>query len=158
MIRGRYLSSKDNTSDALALRLVIPEFTAERDSFDQMAIYAVVYDDDDSPCGTGRIYIDDDSHFRMDYLGVLPEKRGRYIGDLVARMLLFRAMDLNANGICVSVPKSCVRFFARYGFKPTRESESIYEMFVSREDLRLEGSCSKGKNGTCGGNCETCKQ
>lgn len=158
MIRGRYFSSKDDTSDALALRLAIPEFAARSDLFDQMAIYAVVYDDDDLPCGTGRVYIDDDSHFRLDYLGVLPDKRDRYIGDLIARMLLFRAMDLNANGICACVPKPCVRFFARYGFKTIRENESDFEMFVSSEGLRLEGSCSKGKTGACGGNCETCKQ
>ncbi|MBR4236742.1 MAG: GNAT family N-acetyltransferase [Clostridia bacterium] len=157
MYTGKYATSKSALETALTARALIPEFSAERDNYDDMAVYVFAYDDDNELSGCGRLYIDDDSQFRIDLLGVVPAKRGRYIGDLLARMLLFRAQQLNAASVHVTVPADTVRFFARYGFKAVQDVNSAnVNMSVNANDIILEGSCKKGRNASCTGNCESC--
>ena len=157
MYRGRYLNSRDeNAVIAIDLRKDIPEFDHARDRDDDMAFYAVCFDENDIPAGTGRLRIDEDSHFRIDFLGVLPQKRGKYIGDLLARMLLFKAQDLNAASVFITCPKNTVRFFARYGFSVFVETDEQAEMSVAGDEIRLEGSCSRQKGAACPGNCAVC--
>ena len=157
MYTGKFFTSmNDSAHTAVAVRAQIPEFNPEQDEHDAMAIYAVAFDEDSLPSGTGRLYIDDESHFRIDFLGVVPEKRGRYIGDLIARMLLFKAQQLNAASVYISAPVNVIRFFARYGFALMRDDGKIAQMSVSAEDIRLEGSCSKGRTERCAGNCAEC--
>ena len=158
MYRGKYLTSRDEASlIAVDLRKGIPEFPDGRDEWDQMAFYAVCFDENDVPAGTGRLYIDADSHFRIDRLGVVPEKRGMYIGDLLARMLLYKAQELNAAGICITCPSDTVRFFARYGFTLFGSENGLADMSVTADAIRLEGSCSRNKGAACPGNCESCQ-
>ncbi len=156
MFRGKYFSSLNGANpDAIALRKLIPEFGAGEDEHDSMAFYAVVYDENDAPAGSARLYIDDESRFRIDYLGVLPEKRLNHMGDLLARMLLYKARELNAASVHALVPQNVLRFFARYGFATEDANREKCEMRVSGDKIRLEGSCSKA-GGACGGNCENC--
>ena len=104
MFRGKFLSSMDNIDAVLTVRAQVPEFSGvAREPQDGMAFFALAFDEDDTPCGSGRLYIDADSHFRIDRLGVLPDP-----------------------------------------------------MKVTADGIRLEGSCSKGKNG-CSGDCANCK-
>ncbi len=158
MFRGKFLSSMDNIDAVLAVRAQIPEFSgAAREPQDAMAFYALTFDEDDAPCGSGRLYIDADSHFRIDRLGVLPDRRGNHLGDLLARMLLYRARELNAASVYADVPASVAPFFARYGFARLDSSQSDpVAMKVSADGIHLEGSCAKGKNG-CSGNCAKCR-
>ena len=157
MFRGKYFTSLNSTGEEIAVREQIPEFACGSDGYDNMAFYAVVYDEEDKACGTGRLYIDDDSAFRIDFLGILPEYRGRYMGDLLARMLLYKAQELNAASVRALVPKELTRFFARYGFISQNNDAAQTEMRVDGDKIRLEGSCSKGKGQECAGNCENCK-
>lgn len=158
MFRGKFLSSMDNIDAVLAVRAQVPEFSgAAREPQDTMAFYALVFDEADVPCGSGRLYIDANSHFRIDRLGVLPDHRGHYLGDLLARMLLYRAQQLNAASVYADVPAAAAPFFARYGFSQLASSgDDPVRMAVASDRIRLEGSCSKAKNG-CSGDCANCK-
>ena len=158
MYRGKYLTSKDDQSAvAVDIRLSIPEFPKGRDEWDRMAFYAVCFDEEDFPAGTGRLYIDADSHFRIDLLGILPTKRRKYLGDLLARMLLAKAMELNAASVYITCPSDTVRFFARYGFSLIKDENGLADMSVAGDAIRLEGSCSRSKGTVCPGNCESCQ-
>ena len=156
MFKGKFYTSKDNCIDPISVRKSIPEFATGADECDNMAFYAVIYDESDTPLASGRLFIDDDSAFRIDYLGVLPEYRGKYIGDLLARMLLFKAQDFHAGRLNVTTPKEYVRFFARYGLKASDTTGDFVDMSVNGDAIILEGSCSKGKRAACGGNCAEC--
>ena len=157
MYKGKYFTAKEDVASLIELRRQIPEFGTGADEFDAMAFYAAAYDDEDVLSGCGRLYIDDDSHFRIDYLGVLPDRRSRFIGDLVARMLLYKAEQLNCAAIYITVPTAVVRFFARYGFVAEEGiTGDFINMSVEGSSIRLEGSCSKGKTGGCSGNCAQC--
>lgn len=158
MIKGKYLMSRaDGCAEVIGLRRQIPEFSCGADQYDDMAFYALVYTEDDKPGACGRLYIDEDSHFRIDYLGVLPEERMKYMGDLTARMLLYKAQELNAPRVVADVPDSLVYFFARYGFKLSSSSGGTSHMNVEADSIRLEGKCSKGNSGSCAGDCENCQ-
>ena len=158
MFRGKFLSSMDNIDAVLAVRAQVPEFSGvAREPQDGMAFFALAFDEDDAPCGSGRLYIDADSHFRIDRLGVLPDRRRNHLGDLLARMLLYRAQQLNAASVYADVPAPVVPFFARYGFaRLDSSSDNLIPMKVTADGIRLEGSCSKGKTG-CSGDCTNCK-
>lgn len=162
MIRGKYLNSTDDLSVLFDIRSRVEEFGvgSQPDRHDKMAVYALIFDEQDTPCGCGRLYIDDDSHFRIDTLGVLATHRRVHIGDLIARMLLYRAQMLNAGSVYADVPDDVMPFFSRYGFVCGEVCENVcgrpaHRMTVPGDGIRLEGSCSKGKNG-CSGNCADC--
>ena len=158
MYKGKYIYSNQDCGTVFDVRKNVPEFGTGKDAFDDMAVYALAYDESDIPVGSGRLRIDGENHFRIDYLGVLPNKRHQYIGDLLARMLLFRAQELNAPSVYARVPVSLMRFFARYGFKALQKNNgSECDMYVERDCIILEGSCSRSKNTSCPGDCSLCK-
>ena len=163
MYRGKYLTSLDDISDILSVRKAIPEFAPGlRDERDGMAIYALVYDEDDTPMGCGRMYIGDDNRFCFDTIGVIEEKRRLFIGDLISRMLLYRAQTLNADSIVLRAPDDLIPYFARYGFVAGEPCENVcgksaHFMSVKGDKIRLEGSCSRSNAG-CGGDCAHCAE
>ena len=160
MIRGKFFNSLDRPEEIFAIRrrvfvdeLGLPA-ELEADRHDDMAVYALVLDERDAPAGTGRMYIDDDGHFVIGRVCTLPEMRGKYLGDLLMRMLLYRAQELHAPAVYLTAPVDCVSFFSRYGFKPAgRVIEDALGpqrfMCVPAEEIDIEGSCG-GKHGCAG--------
>lgn len=162
MYRGKFMISGADINEHLSVRMSVPEFLgAGLDEHDNMAIFALIYDEEDVPCGCGRMYIGSDSRFTIDLIGVLPSHRNRYVGDLIARMLLYKAQDLNAGSVRALVPGDAALFFSRYGFRPIGEKSELfgkeaYLMQVDGDKISLEGKCSCGK-GKCEGECAGCK-
>jgi len=87
----------------------------------------------------GRMYIDGDSHFRVDQMYVLPEFRRQGMGDLVIRMLLYEAQELNAAAVYLTCDKDVRDFFAGYGFMPVEGAEN--DMYIPAEFIKLGGCC-----------------
>ena len=162
MYRGKFLMTGHDLTDVLNIRSSIPEFLgAGADDFDKMAIYALVFDEEDVPCGSARLFIGPDSRFHIDTLGVLPTHRNRFVGDLLARMLLYKAQELNCGSVRIVAPNECAIFFARYGFRATGEETTLFNrpaisMHVDGDKISLEGTCSCGHDGACKGNCSEC--
>ncbi len=171
MIRGKFILSGDPQTEIIydiRRRVFVEEqgFALEHeiDAHDRMAVYALVMDDDGTPGATGRLYIDENDQFAIGRVCVLREMRGQYMGDLVMRMLLYRATELGCTSMRVSAQLPVVPFYARYGLKPTGE---IYDdegvphrlMVALRDEIDIEGSCSKGGAcGSCQGNCDSCAE
>lgn len=156
MIQGKYLTSMDDTGAVMEIRnrVFVDEqgFSkdGERDRFDDMAIYALAYDLNGHPVGTGRLIIDAEDHFSIGRVCVLREARGLGLGDLIMRMLLYRAQELNAPDVYISSQLHAIPFYARYGFKPYGE-ETLDEgvlhqkMRVTAEEIDLQGTCHCAK-------------
>ena len=164
MIRGKIITSENDTSEVMDVRrCAYADINAgaalcgrpppcERtcadihaDEYDKMAIYALAYDENGAPAATGRLIIKDD-RFYIGRVCTIKELRGRGYGDLITRMLLHRALALNAGAVYVSSPLYAVRFFTRYGFKPvngiyTEENEPRQEMRANRDEIILAGTC-----------------
>lgn len=166
VIRGAYLTSKDDLTDVIALRRAVfvdeqgysPE--SEPDQHDGMAMYALVFEDG-APVATGRLYVE--GGLRIGRVCVKAEWRGRGVGDFVMRMLLYRAQELNAGSVTLSAQVECVSFYERYGFEPY--GEVVYDegrphrmMRVMGDKINLEGACG-GHNACsgCDGDCGACE-
>lgn len=169
MIRGKYLTSPgDGAEVALDIRRRV--FGGEMglaalagpDEGDRMAVYALAFDEAGAPSGAGRLYIDEADRFMMDAVCVLKEARGKYLGDLIARMLLLRALELNANAVCARATPESAPFFERYGFKPqggpeTSRGISLLLLRATAAEIDIEGTCHKNAAcQNCQGDCGAC--
>ena len=156
------MTSMEDTSAAMAIREQVfsrelgREHEGRPDESDQMAVYALVMNEADEPAGSGRLYIDGDSHFAIDRVCVLKEQRGQGLGDLIMRMLLYRAQELSCDSVYVESPVELTGFFARYGLTPQGGlRDGLRVMRASHDEIDIEGSCSKGKK--CAGCTESCE-
>ena len=154
MIRGKYLTSMEDTYEVMRLReqVFVKEqgFSAdtERDACDDMAVYALVFDEAGCPSGTGRLAIDEADRFMLGRVCVLKERRGLGLGDLILRMLLFRAQELSAPAVYVEAVLPAVPFYERYGLRPIgdvceRAGAQYRLMRASADEIDIEGSCHK---------------
>lgn len=168
MIRGRFLSSRDDITPVIELRrkvfcdeLGLPREN-EPDIYDGMSFYALVFDDDNNIIGTGRLCVEDD-RITIGRVCVLKEWRGRQIGDFIMRMLLYRAQELNAGSVTLTARADKLNFYAKYGFEPIGDlidSGDVAQrmMRVEGDRINIEGSCHCNNSCQgCEGNCDACQ-
>ena len=170
MIRGKFYTSLDAVEEIFDIRrrVFVDEqgfsLEGERDAYDDMAVYALVFDENDVPSGTGRLFIDKSDHFVIGRVCTLREARGQGLGDLIMRMLLYRAQEMNAPAVYISAQLEAVAFYARYGFEPYGEivlDEGVPHrlMRATAEQINIEGTC--GGRHPCAGcekSCEACQE
>lgn len=144
MVQGRWFPMGSDITLPLSLREAV--FGRGEDALDGQAWQVVVYDAQ-KPVGAARLWWDDGA-FRLGDVGVLEEFRGRGFGDLLVRLLLFKALTHSASLIRLAAPETAAPFFARYGFSPEGEPQSgTVGMSIRGEAVQLSH---------CGGNCEGC--
>ncbi len=153
MITGSFLTSKDDVSQIFKIRYDVfiteqgfdPEI--EVDKYDQMSIYALVYDEAGVPSGTGRLFIDDEDKFTIGRVAVLKTARGKGLGDLIMRMLLYKALEMNAPSIRLGSQLHAIPFYAKFGFKPVgklflEEGAPHQMMELLGTDIELNNACN----------------
>jgi GNAT superfamily N-acetyltransferase len=149
MIRGKFLTSADDTRAVMDVRARVCQAEGlpggGADDRDTMAVYALVFDEQDVPSGSGRLYLDDD-RFTLGCVGVLPHRRGLGLGDLILRMLLYRAQELGAPEVFVEAAPQHQAFYAQYGFQPDEEQSGRMRVKADQID---PGGCHGSKHG-CG--------
>ena len=155
MIRGTFYLSQ---GESPAFDFMLAHLIAAPDAHDRMAVYALVRDENDAPSGCGRLFLDEDGRFTLDRVFVLPASRRQGLGDLLMRMLLFRAQELGAPEVRLASPPEAVAFFARYGLRPEGVPENgLRPMRALAGQIDIEGSCHHGKAcASCGGDCASC--
>ena len=143
MVQGKWFAMGSDLSQPLNIRRAV--FGRGEDALDAMAQQAVVYENG-MPVGTGRLWWQDGA-FRVGDIAVLEEKRGRGFGDLLIRLLLFKALTHNAALIALECPEALEGFFAQYGLAAGERADGMVQMSIRGEDVRLSH---------CGGNCAEC--
>ena len=106
MLCAKWIHGSDDISLAKAVREQVfvneqgfaPE--QEFDTFDNGAWHVVAMEDE-TPIGTGRLYIDD-GKFTIGRLCVLPEYRNMGIGDALMRLLMDRGLEVGAPALYIS--------------------------------------------------------
>ena len=140
MIQGKWYAPGTDLSPLLPLRKSL--FGQQEDSLDPAGWNVLVYLDD-LPVASGRIWWEADA-FWLGKIGVLPEYRGRRLGDLVLRLLLFKAQSHSAREVRLTCPSSVSGFFSRLGFQhdPDQPPE---EMVLPGDRIELDQckSCRK---------------
>ena len=145
MVKGQWFPQGSDISVPLRLREAV--FSRQRDSLDDVAQQVVVYQDD-TPVGAARLWWADGA-FHIGDIGVLPIERGKGFGDLLVRLLLYKALTHHALAVEVSAPADLSPFFARYGFAPAGNptDSSPILMTLRGEDIALSH---------CNGGCADC--
>ena len=143
MVQGRWFPIGSGIEQPLSIRRVV--FDRGRDALDQMAQQVVVYRENKA-VGSARLWWQDGA-FRLGEVGVLPEERHKGYGDLLVRLLLFKALTHNAARITLFTPPETEAFFAQYGFQADDRREQGTEMSIAGDAVRLSH---------CGGQCEHC--
>lgn len=173
MLRGKFVPPGGDYSQALALRREV--FCREQgfdpaldhDRHDDLSAHVLLYDQTDAqgnplgePVATGRLFYLD-GEYVIGRVCVAAQKRGQHLGDLVMRMLLYKAMQHNAPAVSVGAQRQAVPFYARYGFEAVEEyvDEGVahVRMRVRGDHINLEGSCHKAAEGGCT-HCGGCRK
>ena len=137
MIQGKWFApGADLSAEVLPVRREV--FGDSGSPTDPEGWNTLVYMDG-QPAASGRIWWSEDA-FWLGEIGVVPALRGRRLGDLVLRLLLFKAQTHSAREIRLRCPVAVEGFFSRLGFRPvSRESDSV-EMMIRGDDISLD-SC-----------------
>ena len=142
MVQGKWFAPGSDLSDLLPVRTAV--FGRGMDDLDAVSWNTLVFEDS-VPAATGRIWWENGAFWLGD-IAVLEDRRRRRLGDLVLRLLLFKAQDHAAREVRLRCPRSVAGFFARLGL---REESSVdadtVEMMIPGESIDLDSckSCPK---------------
>ncbi len=138
MVEGKWFAQGSDIAKPLAIRQTV--LGRGRDAVDDLAQQVVVYHEN-RPAGTARLWWSD-GVFMLGDVCVLPQYRHQGYGDLLVRLLLYKALTHNAQSVALFSPKDCVAFFARYGFTAGEEGD-VVRMHLHAKDICL--SCRHAK-------------
>ena len=145
MIQGKWFRpGEDLSAEVLPVRSAV--FGNSGNATDPDGWNTLVYWDNE-PAASGRIWWKEDA-FWIGSVGVLPEFRGQRIGDLVLRLLLFKAQSHAAREVRLSCPRETEGFFARLGFQAVSSDNETVEMTLDGKEISLD-SCASCKKQNC---------
>ena len=130
MVRGKWYPMGADIALPVSVRERV--FGRGRDPLDDEAWQVAVFDEG-AAVGCARLWWRDGAFWLGD-VGVLESRRGQGYGDLLVRLLLFKALTHNASVIRLEAPDGVRPFFARYGFASDGEG-----MRLNGADVRLDG-------------------
>ena len=94
------------------------------DNFDENAMHFVGYDGI-VQVGSCRLIQLDEEYFSVSYLGVMPEYRRQYVGDLMMRALCDKVLSLGGKYIVLESPLEVADFFKFEDFEPMGEEFTV---------------------------------
>ena len=145
MIQGKWLAPGEDPGAALEIRERV--FGRGGDDLDPLSWNVLVLRDE-VPAAAGRIWWEDGA-FRLGEIGVLESFRGQRLGDLVLRLLLFKAQSHAAKEVRLQSPRDVAGFFARLGLKEESVDDAgLVEMMIPGEDIDLE-TCRHCPKASC---------
>ena len=113
MITGRWVVQGGDLTAALEVRNSV--FGLGRDDKDDTAQSVVVYTAQGMPAGTARLCYEDGA-FVIDRVCVNKSLRHQGYGDLLMRLLLYKAQSHFAKTLRLTPTEDTRTFFAKYGF------------------------------------------
>ena len=145
MVQGKWFAPGEDLSVVLPVRSSV--FGRGADALDALSWNAIVFQDG-VPAGTGRIWWEDGA-YRLGDIGVLESYRGQRLGDLVLRLLLFKAQSHAAKEVRLLCPRNLTGFFARLGLREESVSASgLVEMMIPGDDIDLD-TCRRCPKASC---------
>lgn len=139
MLEGKWFAPGESIPDAINIRQQV--FQTGSDPLDPLSWNTVVYLDG-LPAASGRIWWQEGDYW-IGSIGVPEKFRGQRLGDLVLRLLLFKAQSHSAPMVRLRCEKNLEDFFSRLGF---RKDPADGTMFLRGTDIDLD---------TCHG-CRNC--
>ena len=143
MIEGKWFPQGADLSEVLSVRAAV--FSRGMDDLDSLAQNILVYQDGVA-AATGRLWWEEGAFWLGD-LAVLPAYRGQRLGDLVLRLLLFKAQQHFAREVRLRCPADVAGFFERLGLRQAESfrSDELLELWIPGDAIDLDSykSCRK---------------
>ena len=134
MVQGKWFAPGEDISPLISVRESV--FSRAADNLDQLSWNALIYEDG-VPCAAGRIWYRDGAYWLGD-IGVLESCRGRKLGDLTLRLLLYKAQSHAASEVRLRCPAGTEGFFTRLGFRGCASAPDGTEMTISGDRIDLD--------------------
>ena len=144
MVQGKWFPPGEDLSALLPIRESV--FGRGADDLDTASWNVLVYQDS-VPVATGRIWWQDGA-FRLGDLGVLEGFRHQRLGDLVLRLLLYKAQSHAAREVRLECPRDVTGFFSRLGLKEESSSGDAVEMMIPGDLIDLD-TCKNCPKASC---------
>ena len=143
MIQGKWFAPGSDLSDVIPVRTAV--FGRGADDRDALSWNALVFEDS-VPAAAGRIWWEDGAYWLGD-ICVLEDRRSRRLGDLVLRLLLFKAQGHAAREVRLRCPQSVTGFFERLGFRSLSSGGESVEMLLPGDCIDLDTCRNCSRNG-----------
>ena len=143
MIQGKWFAPGTDLSSVLPVREAV--FGRGADHLDPESWNVLVYQDS-IPVATGRIWWSEGA-FRLGDLGVLEPFRHQKLGDLVLRLLLYKAQSHAAREVRLTCPRDLTGFFARLGLREESGDPNSVEMIIRGDQIDLDSCKNCPKSG-----------
>lgn len=123
MIHGKIIHPGGDISKAIEVRkqVFVEEqnipLEIELDDIDAISTHVVLFDDNEKPVGTGRVYPVDEGICMIGRVSVLKECRRKGYGDFAVRILMDYAFRHGAKKIEIHSQVPVVPFYESIGFK-----------------------------------------
>lgn len=145
MVQGKWFAPGTDLSALLPVRSAV--FGTEAVNPDAFGWNVLVYEDS-VPAATGRIWWEDGA-FWLGGIGVLENRRRRKLGDLVLRLLLYKAQNHAAREVRLRCPKDLAGFFSRLGLKEvSSDGAGTVEMMIPGDQIDLD-TCKNCPKASC---------
>lgn len=145
MVQGKWFAPGSDLSALLPVRVEV--FGRGQDDLDAVSWNALVYEDS-VPAATGRIWWNNGSFWLGD-IAVLENRRRRRLGDLVLRLLLFKAQSHAAREVRLRCPADLTGFFDRLGLRAqSSEVPGTVEMVIPGDAIDLD-TCRNCPKAAC---------
>ena len=158
MIQAKLIPGNEDLTECFRIRekVFIEEQGCPRetefDGKDLYSLHALVYSDG-TPVATARLWFHDGETLRVGRVAVVKEMRGKGIGDLLLRLMLYQVQNIDCPKLIVHARTDAEGFYKKYGFKPVGE---VFEedgsphicMELPREEIQLSHQCTGC--GACG--------
>lgn len=157
MVTGTWLEPTQDLAPVMAVRMAVfvkeQGFSAEneRDALDEISKHVLIRVHE-APAATGRLYWQDGA-FHIGRICVLGRYRGQGLGDLLMRMMLFKARAHGARRVVLGAQVSAMAFYARFGFEPF--GLPYDEEGVPHQMMQVAGA-KISLGGNCAGACQGC--
>ena len=117
-------------------------YTEISDSFDENALHFVGYDGI-VQVGSCRLVKLDEEYFSVSYLGVMPDYRRQYVGDLMMRALQDKVLSLGGKYIVLESPVEVKDFFVFEDYEPMGEAFSVdgRDYIKMKKDVTIVRPC-----------------
>ncbi len=145
MVQGKWFAPGTDLSVLLPVRESV--FGRGSDDLDASSWNALVLEDA-VPAATGRIWWENGAFWLGD-IAVLEDRRRRRLGDLVLRLLLFKAQSHAAREVRLRCPRDLTGFFDRLGLRalPSDDPDTV-EMVIPGDAIDLD-TCKNCPRSSC---------
>ena len=145
MVQGKWFAPGSDLSVLIPIRSAV--FGRGGDALDASSWNVLVYDDS-VPAATGRIWWESGAFWLGD-ICVLEPFRHRRLGDLVLRLLLFKAQSHAAREVRLLCPRDLTGFFSRLGLQPLPDGGADpVEMMIEGDRIDLD-TCRNCPKSAC---------